>query len=77
MQGMLYREPEEPCSPQDISGVMRKHAYGRFSEGRAAHWLLLVAADGVDAVESHLRSFAGVAYTSVKRLVRVGGATGD
>ena len=36
---------------------MRKYAY-RYSEGRAAHWLILVAADRVDAWESHLRSFA-------------------
>ncbi|WP_253181960.1 hypothetical protein [Cellulosimicrobium cellulans] len=40
------------------SGAVRRLAYGRFSEGRAAHWLLLLAADRVDAVESHLRSFA-------------------
>ena len=44
------------CPPKGISGVMRKYAY-RFSEGRAAHWLILVAADRVDAMESHLRSF--------------------
>jgi hypothetical protein len=41
-----------------LSGVIRRLAYARFSEGRAAHWLLLVAGDRVDAVESHLRSFA-------------------
>ncbi|HEX2274586.1 MAG TPA: hypothetical protein VHG90_12000, partial [Acidimicrobiales bacterium] len=45
------------CPPKGVSGVMRKYAYRRFSEGRAAHWLLLVAADRVDSVESHLRSF--------------------
>ena len=33
-------------------------AYDRYSEGRAAHWLLLIAGDRVDAWESHLRSFA-------------------
>ena len=43
--------------PKGLSGVIRKYAYRRFSEGRAAHWLLLVAADRVDAVESHLASF--------------------
>ena len=43
--------------PKGLSGVMRKHAYRRYSEARAAHWLLLLAADRVDAVESHLRSF--------------------
>jgi hypothetical protein len=36
---------------------MRKAAYTRYSEGRAAHWRLLLAADRVDAWESHLRSF--------------------
>ena len=44
--------------PKGASGAIRKYAYRRFSEGRAAHWLLLVAADRVDAVESHLASFA-------------------
>lgn len=39
-----------------LSGVMRKHAYSAYSEGRAAHWLLLLAADRVDAVESHVAS---------------------
>lgn len=37
---------------------MRKFAYARYSEGRAAHWLMLLAADRVDSVGSHLRSFA-------------------
>jgi hypothetical protein len=41
-----------------LSGVIRRYAYLRFSEGRAAHWLLLIAADRVDAVEGHLASFA-------------------
>ena len=40
-----------------ISGAIRKYAYRRFSEARAAHWLILIAADRVDAIESHLRSF--------------------
>ena len=43
--------------PRGLSGVVRKYAY-RYSEGRAAHWLLLLAADRVDAIESHLASFA-------------------
>src|SRR5687768_9513048 len=41
------------CPPKGISGVMRKQAYA-YREGRAAHWLVLVAADRVDAIESHL-----------------------
>ena len=48
------------CPPKGLSGVMRKVAYARYSEGRAAHWLILLAADRVDAVESHLRSFASL-----------------
>jgi hypothetical protein len=43
------------CPPRGVSGLMRRYAY-RFSEGRAAHWLILVAADRVDAVEHHARS---------------------
>jgi hypothetical protein len=44
--------------PRGISGALRRFAYARYSEGRAAHWLMLLAADRVDAVGSHLRSFA-------------------
>ncbi|MCQ4121611.1 hypothetical protein [Rhodococcus tibetensis] len=44
------------CPPKGLSGVMRKFAF-RYSEARAAHWLILLAADRVDAVESHLASF--------------------
>jgi hypothetical protein len=46
------------CPPKGLSGVIRKAAYRRYSEARAAHWLLLLAADRVDAWEAHLRSFA-------------------
>jgi hypothetical protein len=45
------------CPPKGLSGAIRKYAYRRYSEGRAAHWLLLLGADRVDAVESALRSF--------------------
>lgn len=41
-----------------LSGGIRRLAYHRYSEGRAAHWLLLILGDRVDAVGSHLRSFA-------------------
>ncbi|MFF1252925.1 hypothetical protein ACFVYC_10590 [Pseudarthrobacter sp. NPDC058329] len=44
--------------PAGTSGAIRKYAYARFSEGRAAHWLLLIAADRVDAMEHHLASLA-------------------
>lgn len=39
-----------------VSGAMRRYAY-KFSEARAAHWLILIAADRVDAGGSHLRSY--------------------
>jgi hypothetical protein len=42
--------------PRGLSGAVRRYAY-RYSEGRAAHWLLLILADRIDAVESHLASF--------------------
>ncbi|MGY1704526.1 hypothetical protein ACI79C_08130 [Geodermatophilus sp. SYSU D00697] len=41
-----------------VSGAIRGLAYRRFSEGRLAHWLLLIVGDRVDAWGSHLRSFA-------------------
>jgi hypothetical protein len=41
-----------------LSGAIRRLAYDRFSEGRNAHWLLLIVGDRVDAWGSHLRSFA-------------------
>ncbi len=45
------------CPPKGVSGMMRKYAYRRFSEARTAHWLILLMADRVDALGSHLRSF--------------------
>jgi hypothetical protein len=44
------------CPPKGVSGMMRKYSYRRFSEGRAAHWLILMAADRVDSLGSHLQS---------------------
>jgi len=40
-----------------VSGSIRRLAYDRYSEGRAAHWLLLMAGDRVDVLGSTLRSF--------------------
>jgi hypothetical protein len=40
-----------------VSGSIRRYAY-RYSEGRAAHWLLLLLGDRVDAWGSHVASFA-------------------
>jgi hypothetical protein len=44
------------CPPKGVSGMMRKYAYRRFSEGRAAHWLILMVADRVDSLGSHFQS---------------------
>jgi len=41
------------CPPKGLSGVLRKFAY-TLSEGRVSHWLLLMAADRVDVVESRV-----------------------
>jgi hypothetical protein len=50
-----------------LSGAIRRVAYERYSEGRLAHWLLLVAGDRVDATGAHLRSFASRDSTRVDR----------
>ncbi|MCT7661566.1 hypothetical protein [Mycobacterium deserti] len=44
--------------PRGLSGAIRKFSYRKYSEARAAHWLLLILADRVDAVEHHLQSLA-------------------
>jgi hypothetical protein len=44
------------CPPHGLSGQLRRYAYKKYSEGRAAHWLLLLAADRVDVMESRLQS---------------------
>jgi len=38
------------------AGAIRRYAY-QYSEGRTAHWLLLILGDRVDAWEHHLTSF--------------------
>jgi hypothetical protein len=44
------------CPPKGLSGVVRRFAYRRYSEARAAHWLLLILGDRIDAIESHVTS---------------------
>jgi hypothetical protein len=46
--------------PRGVSGAIRKLAYARYSEGRAAHWLLLILADRVNTLGSTLGSFASL-----------------
>ena len=40
-----------------LSGAMRRMAY-RYGEGRARHWLMLIAADRVDVLESRFTALA-------------------
>jgi hypothetical protein len=42
--------------PRGLSGSLRKLAYARWSEGRTAHWLALIAADRIDVVESTIEA---------------------
>jgi len=39
-----------------VSGALRKYAYRRHSEGKMAHWLILMAADRVDSMGSSATS---------------------
>jgi len=41
-----------------VAGAIKRFAYSRYSEGQTAHWMLLIVGDRVDAIASHLRSFA-------------------
>jgi hypothetical protein len=62
-----------------LSGAIRKRAYAKYSEGQATHWLMLMAADRVDVVESTLTSVAKlrpdnpVTETGVRSELDVGG----
>jgi hypothetical protein len=42
-----------------VSGSIRRYAY-RYGEGRAAHWLILIFADRVDAWGAHVKSLASL-----------------
>ena len=39
-----------------LSGVVRRYAYERYSEGTNLHWLLLILGDRIDSVESQITS---------------------
>ncbi|WP_167052275.1 hypothetical protein [Salinibacterium sp. ZJ77] len=39
-----------------VSGVVRRFAYDHYSEGKAAHWLLLMLGDRIDAAGAHAQS---------------------
>lgn len=42
------------CPPRGLSGVIRRFAYARFSEGQSAHWVLLMLGDRIDVIESSI-----------------------
>ncbi len=42
---------------QGVAGAIRRLAYARFSEARAAHWLLLLGADRVESKEHLVRAY--------------------
>ena len=44
---------------EGVSGAIRRFAYARFSEARAAHWLLLLGADRIESKEHLFRSLRG------------------
>jgi hypothetical protein len=62
------------CPPRRASGKIRRYAYARFSEARAAHWLLLLAADRVDVLENRLLA---VATERPDRLIHETGVRGE
>ncbi len=43
-----------------LSGAIRRYAYERYSEGRTAHWLLLILGDRVDSLESKIGSLVAL-----------------
>jgi hypothetical protein len=45
------------CPPRGVSGAIRRYSYAKYSEGRAAHWLLLILADRVESKGAIMRSF--------------------
>lgn len=42
------------CPPSGLSGIIRRFAYKKFSEGQSAHWVLLMLGDRIDVIESNL-----------------------
>lgn len=44
------------CPPRGLSGLIRRLAYAKFSEGQSAHWVLLMLGDRIDVIESNIGS---------------------
>ncbi|HEY0023444.1 MAG TPA: hypothetical protein VGB24_11055 [Longimicrobium sp.] len=53
--GMLPPVFGTACPPKGISGAIRKYAY-TLGEGKTSHWMLLMAADRIDVIESSVES---------------------
>ena len=51
MTGLPVAEVSNAIAEWEASGAIRRYAYERFSEGRAAHWLLLIAGEWCDGPE--------------------------
>lgn len=43
------------CPPSGLSGIIRRFAYKKYSEGQSAHWLLLMLGDRIDVIESSVK----------------------
>ncbi|WP_345800387.1 hypothetical protein AAIB33_13030 [Microbacterium sp. AZCO] len=43
-----------------VSGLIRRLAYERYSEGTTLHWMLLIVGDRVEAIGAHVRSVASL-----------------
>jgi hypothetical protein len=53
--GMLTPVFGTACPPRGISGAIRKYAY-TLGEGKTSHWMLLMAADRIDVIESSVEA---------------------
>jgi len=53
--GMLPPVFGTACPPRGISGAIRKYAY-TLGEGKTSHWMLLMAADRIDVIESSVEA---------------------
>ena len=59
------------CPPQGLSGAIRDFAY-RFSEGRLAHWQVLMLADRVNVVEDILGDLAQLRVPNLVKEIGLG-----
>ncbi len=43
-----------------LAGAVRRYSYDTYSEGQAAHWLLLVLGDRIDSTTAHVKSLVSL-----------------